>query len=128
LTVEPIEPGVVIDADRQLLTTAVTNLLQNAIKFTREHGSVRLRPHATADRVLIDVEDECGGLPPGQVEALFGPFEQRGVDRTGLGLGLAICRTGVQLNGGEIRVRDLPGTGCIFTVDLPRVPVARTSR
>jgi len=102
--------------------------LQNAFKFSREHGRVRLRPHATVDRVLIDVEDECGGLPAGQVEALFSPFKQRSVDRTGLGLGLAISRTGVQMNGGEIRVRDVPGTGCIFTVDLPRVPVARTSR
>jgi signal transduction histidine kinase len=114
LTVEPIEFGIVIDADRHLLATAVANLLQNAFRFTRERGSVRLRPHATADRVLIDIEDECGGRP----------FKQRSID----GTGLAISRRGVQLNGGEIRVRDVPGTGCIFTVDLPRVPSARISR
>jgi signal transduction histidine kinase len=128
LTVEPIEFGIVIDADRELLATAVANLLQNAFKFTREHGSVRLRSHATAHRVLLDIEDECGGLPPGHIEGLFRPFKQRSIDRTGLGLGLSISRRGVQLNGGEIRVRDVPGTGCIFTVDLPRVPSARVSR
>jgi len=54
LTVEPIEVGISIDADRHLLAAAVANLLQNAFKFTREHGRVRLLSRATADRVLID--------------------------------------------------------------------------
>jgi len=70
--------------------------------------------------VQIQIEDECGGLPPGEIEHLFRLFEQRGADRTGLGLGLAISRQGVEESGGAIRVRDLPGKGCVFTVDLPR--------
>jgi signal transduction histidine kinase len=70
--------------------------------------------------VFIDVEDECGGLPLGEAEALFRPFLQSGADRSGLGLGLSISRKAVQLNGGEIRVRNVPGKGCIFTVELPR--------
>ena len=107
-------------ADRQILASVVANLLQNAFKFTRPGGLVTLRAHATADRVLIDVEDQCGGLPPGKAEELFRPFEQRGRDRTGLGLGLAISRRGAQANDGEIRVLNQPGTGCVFTVDLPR--------
>jgi hypothetical protein len=45
-----------------------------------------------------------------------------GTDRTGLGLGLMISRHGVESNGGKIHVRDLPGKGCIFTVELPRQP------
>jgi signal transduction histidine kinase len=120
LTVEPVEYGVVIDADRQLLGAAVSNLLQNAFKFTHDPGHVWLRTHATADLVLIDIEDECGGLPPGRADALFRPFHQRSTDRSGLGLGLSISRKAVQLNSGEIRVRNLPGRGCIFTVELPR--------
>ena len=52
------------------------------------------------------------------------PFEQRGADRTGLGLGLSISLKGVRASGGEIHVRDLPGLGCMFTVDLPRAPPA----
>jgi signal transduction histidine kinase len=72
--------------------------------------------------VLIEVEDECGGLPEGQTEDLFGVFEQRSADRSGLGVGLAIARASVEMNGGEIRVRDLPGRGCIFTIELPRLP------
>jgi signal transduction histidine kinase len=51
---------------------------------------------------------------------LFSPFQQRSTDRSGLGLGLSISRKAVQLNGGEIRVRSLPGQGCVFTVELPR--------
>lgn len=120
LTVCPVDYGLVIEADRQLLAAAMGNLLQNAFKFTRDPGHVWLRTHATGDQVLLDVEDQCGGLPPGRAETLFRPFQQRSVDRTGVGLGLSISRKAVNLNGGEIRVRDLPGKGCIFTVELPR--------
>jgi signal transduction histidine kinase len=120
LIVTPTEPGVFITGDRQLLLSAIANLLQNAFKFTHLGGHVALRTHATADRALIEVEDECGGLPEGLAERLLGPFEQRGADRTGLGLGLSISRDAVAENGGEIYIRDLPGRGCIFTIDLPR--------
>jgi signal transduction histidine kinase len=122
LTVDPVEYSVVIDGDRQLLAAALGNLLQNAFKFTRRNGAVRIRTHATADRVLIDIEDECGGLPPGKVDALFRPYNQRGTDRSGLGLGLSISRRSVRLNGGELRARDVPNVGCVFTIDLPRSP------
>jgi hypothetical protein len=50
---------------------------------------------------------------------LFRPFEQQGSDRSGVGLGLAISRVGVEFNGGTIHVRNLPGKGCVFTIDLP---------
>ena len=122
-TVTPIEPGVLIDVDRQLIGAALANLLQNAFKFSRANGHVVLRTDTTTapGRVLIDVEDECGGLPPGEAEELFRPFEQRSADRSGLGLGLAIASRSVLASGGEIRVRSLPGRGCIFTIDLPRL-------
>jgi signal transduction histidine kinase len=120
LTVEPVEFGILIDADRHLLAAAVANLVQNAVKFTHHASHVWLRAYATADQVFIDVEDQCGGLPPEQAEALFRPFQQRSTDRSGLGLGLSISRKAVQSNGGEIRVRNLPGKGCIFSLELPR--------
>jgi signal transduction histidine kinase len=69
---------------------------------------------------LIEVEDECGGLPPGGAEALFRPFEQRGADRAGLGLGLAISRQAIARHGGTITVRDMPGRGCVFVVEIPQ--------
>jgi signal transduction histidine kinase len=109
-----------VAADRQLLTAAVANLVQNAFKFTRKKGSVSLRTRTAGGRVLIDVEDECGGLPPGKAEEFFKPHHQQGADRTGLGLGLSICLKTVRAIQGDVYVKNLPGKGCIFTIDLPR--------
>jgi signal transduction histidine kinase len=120
LTVAPVDAGLEVTGDRPLLAAAVINLLQNAFKFSRTRGRVTLKTTATADRVLLEIEDECGGLPPGQAEELFHPFMQRGADRSGLGLGLSISRRGVEASGGEVRVRNLLGKGCVFTIDLPR--------
>jgi signal transduction histidine kinase len=119
-TVFPVEQGIMVEADRQMLFAAVSNLLQNAFKFTWARGHVSLGAHATNDRVLIEVQDECGGLPAGKAAELFKPFHQHSTDRTGLGLGLSITRRSVEANGGTLRVRDIPGKGCVFTIDLPR--------
>jgi signal transduction histidine kinase len=109
--------------DRQLLISALSNLVQNALKFTHPSGTVTVRTIETEDRVQIEVQDQCGGLPHGKVEELFRPGVQLGSDRTGVGLGLAIAREALERNGGELRVRDLPGEGCIFTIDLPKPPL-----
>jgi signal transduction histidine kinase len=122
LAIEPAEPDVMIDGDSQIVASIVTNLVQNACKFTRPHGRVTVRTHVTSDRVMIDVADECGGLPPGKIDELFRPYEQRGADRSGLGLGLAISLKGARAIGGELHVRNVPGTGCVFTVELRRSP------
>ena len=121
LTVETSHPTAVVEADRQILASVIANLIQNAYKYTRPHSHVTLRTLATADHVTIEVEDECGGLPPGKLDTLFKPFTQRGADHSGLGLGLAICVSGVDAIGGSIRARDLPTKGCVFSVELPRV-------
>ncbi len=121
LTVTPIDRGVDVEVDRALLAAAVANLLNNAFKFGRPGGHVFLRTSSTGGSALIEIEDECGGLPQGNAEALFRPFEQRSANRTGLGLGLSISRKSIEAEGGELRVRDLPGVGCVFTIDLPRL-------
>jgi len=123
LIVTPIEDGLVIAADRQVLAAVVGNLLQNAFKFTRPRTSVTLRVGASAERVLIEVQDECGGLPTRDVDELFHPFEQRSADRTGIGVGLAFSRWGAEANDGRIYTRNLPGRGCVFILDLPRQSV-----
>jgi signal transduction histidine kinase len=120
LTVSIVDPTLAVDGDRDMLLAAVGNLLQNAFKFTKHRTSVALNAYAAADRIRIDVEDCCGGLSPGGAEKMFLPFTQCGVDRSGLGLGLAICRRSVEANNGTLSVRDLPGCGCVFTIDLPR--------
>ena len=114
-----IEPGLSIATDREMLSSALANLLQNAFKFTQPGGHVSLTARVAVDRVLIEVADQCGGLPPGWAEELFLPFTQRSDDRSGVGLGLSISRRAVHAIGGTLEVRDVPGTGCIFTIDLP---------
>ena len=119
-TVGEVDAGLGLDVDREMLFSAVGNLLQNAFKFTHRHTEVSLNAYAAADRIRIDVEDHCGGLPPGAAEDMFLPFKQSGEDRSGLGLGLAICRRSVEANNGVLKVRDVAGSGCVFTIELPR--------
>ena len=69
----PVEDHVAIEGDRQILAAVVMNLLQNAFKFTRPRTTVTLRVDAGAERVLIEIEDECGGLPSGNINDLFRP-------------------------------------------------------
>lgn len=119
LAVTPTDHAIAVDADPQILAGVVANLLQNAFKFTPAGGQVSLKASVVAGHVEIEIADQCGGLPAGKAEQIFGAFQQRGVDRSGLGLGLFISRKGVEASGGSIRVRDVPGHGCVFTVQLP---------
>jgi signal transduction histidine kinase len=109
-----------IDADERLLTSALSNLLQNGLKFTRPGGRVVLRGRAEGNDVVIEVEDQCGGLPPGKLDEMFAPFVQVGKDRRGLGLGLSVTREAVHAHGAMLDVRNLPGRGCVFAVRLRR--------
>jgi len=120
LSVLPVEPGILIKADRHTLAAALANLLQNAFKFTKRGGQVELSARESGGRVLIEVRDECGGLPQEMFESSFRPFAQHGADRTGVGLGLSISRDAVLANGGTLSAANIPGTGCVFTIDIPR--------
>jgi signal transduction histidine kinase len=119
-TVGAVDAELALDVDREMLFSAVGNLLQNAFKFTHRHSEVSLNAYAAADRIRIDVEDHCGGFPQGAVGNVFLPFKQSGEDRSGLGLGLAICQRSVEANNGVLSVRDVAGSGCVFTIELPR--------
>jgi signal transduction histidine kinase len=117
----PVENTVTIDADRDVLGAVVGNLLQNAFTFTRPQTTVTLRVCASEERVLIEILDECGGLPSESAADLFRPFDKL-PDGAGPGIGLAFSRWGVEANNGLIYARNLPDRGCVFTVDLPRLP------
>ena len=119
-TVGDVDAELALDVDREMLFSAVGNLLQNAFKFTQRHTEVSLNAYAAADRIRLDVADHCGGLPQQAGDDMFRPFKQSGEDRSGLGLGLAICRRSVEANNGVLSVRDVAGSGCVFTIELPR--------
>ena len=122
-----VDPTLALDVDREMLLSAVGNLLQNGFKFTQPGTEVRLSAYAAADRILIEVSDHCGGLPVG-FDNVFPSFKQHDRDRSGLGLGLSICRHSIEANNGVLRVRDIAALGCVFTIDLPRHTVSEQSR
>lgn len=122
-TVAPVDAALGLDGDPQLLTSAVMNLLHNAFKNTPAGGAVRLGAHSQGGRLLLEIEDECGGIPSSSGD-LFQAFgNRRGRDRSGLGLGLSIARQAVRAHGGDIHIRNMPGKGCIFAIDLPLAAV-----
>jgi signal transduction histidine kinase len=116
---EPVDPALVVNADPELLASAMMNLLSNAFKFTRAGGHVTLRAYGQEHQVRIEVADECGGIPESSGD-LFKPIgDRRGNDRSGPGLGLAIARKAVGAHDGDLQVRNIPGHGCVFIADLP---------
>ena len=119
LSCAAVEPRLALLGDRELLMSAVSNLLQNAFKFTAPGTAVILTAQASGDRVHIAVQDHCGGLAHGPTEVMFMPYTQINKDMSGAGLGLSISRRIVEANSGHLTVRNLPGSGCVFTVDLP---------
>jgi signal transduction histidine kinase len=119
LTIEPVDAALAVDADPQLLTSAIMNLLHNAFKNTPAGGHVVLRTRAEQQRLVLEIEDECGGIPDSKTD-LFAAFgHRRGADTSGLGLGLSIAKKAVAAHDGDIFVRNMPGKGCVFTIRVP---------
>lgn len=116
----------IVEGDRRLLRSAISNLIRNAVKFSARGGSIALRARVAMGRVIVEVEDSCGGLPHGAVGTLFDPFVQGGRDRSGFGLGLAIADQAVRAHQGSLRVHDLPGHGCVFVAHLFFAPSDRS--
>jgi two-component system OmpR family sensor kinase len=118
-----------IQGDGDRLAQVFTNLVDNAIKFTPPGGAVTLSSNAAEDLVLISIEDDGPGIPPGERERIFERFYQtdksRRGDRTrGAGLGLAIAREIIQAHGGSISIHDPRGSnssahGSVFVVKIP---------
>jgi hypothetical protein len=117
------DAAIICSIDRHLITSACSNLLQNAVKYSPAGTKIEVRGFRRENGIVIEVEDECGGLPGGKLDRLFSPFV-RGEGSEGLGLGLAIARQAAEVHGGTIAARNLPGKGCVFSIVLPDIPVA----
>ncbi len=120
----PPAPAMVL-GDEKRLVQVVANLLNNASKYTAEDGHLQLRIEARNGRVVVMLSDDGIGMAPDLVKRAFELFTQaeRSSDRSagGLGLGLALVKSLVELHGGKVRCRSPgPGQGSTFTVCLPR--------
>jgi hypothetical protein len=115
-----ISPNLCVEADRQFLHSALSNLIQNAIKYSHKGTKIEIRGKEAGYDIILEVEDECGGLAPNAETDLFKPYEQQNKNREGLGLGLNIARKAIELHGGTLAVTNLPSKGCVFTITLPK--------
>jgi two-component system phosphate regulon sensor histidine kinase PhoR len=124
LTLE-ISPEVkAVDADPDLLERALRNLVDNAIKYTPDGGSITLGARTAADSLLFSVRDTGIGIPLEDLPRIFERFyrvdKSRSRELGGTGLGLAIVKHIAQLHGGAISVESRPGAGSVFTLRLPQ--------
>ena len=119
-------PPVAVLGDRRQLTSAIYNLLENAVKFSYEGGTVECRGEATADEVTISVRDKGIGIPARDLERIFERFYRvdhgRSRSTGGTGLGLAIVRHVAQNHHGTVHVDSREGEGASFSLRLPLQP------
>jgi signal transduction histidine kinase len=115
-----VDPTLVFEADQQAFHSALSNLIQNAIKYSRDNARIQVRGSVVGANFIVEVEDQCGGLLIDTAPDLFMPFVQDNENRKGLGLGLTIARRAIRLNHGTIEARNLPGQGCVFKITLPK--------
>ena len=111
-----------VNADRRRIDQVVMNLLENAVKFTPEDGSILLRAMAHDQDLVVEVRDSGPGLSPEEQQGLFQPFYQSEVDRQrlpGTGLGLSLCKQLVEAHGGKMWVDSELGKGSTFGFSLP---------
>jgi two-component system, OmpR family, phosphate regulon sensor histidine kinase PhoR len=120
--VNEVEPDAFVRADARRLEQMLINLVENAIKFSRRGGTVRVG-HKRGGRDLISIEDTGEGIPAEHLTRIFERFYR--VDRArsrelgGTGLGLAIVKHLARAHGGEVSVRSTPNVGTTFTIELP---------
>jgi signal transduction histidine kinase len=110
-----------IEADRQLILSATSNLIQNAIKYTPDKGKIWLRGKSIDEKIFIEVQDECGGIETSKITSLFDPYIQTNADRSGLGLGLTITQRAIHISQGKISVQNHAKVGCTFTIEIPKI-------
>lgn len=116
-------------ADYDLIGQVVYNLLDNAVKFTNEGGTISLRVYREPGRVVCAVRNSGIGISPQEMPHIFERFYKsdtsRGLDKNGVGLGLYIVKTVIGLHHGEIKVRSTEGEYCEFAFWLPDNPADR---
>lgn len=114
---------VIVDADPDLIHQVVYNLTENAVKFANVGGYLRFEFHEDAQGTSISIKNSGAGLSKDEIPKIFDRFyktdKSRGLDKNGVGLGLYIVRTVINLHGGEIMVRSVEGEYSEFIFTLP---------
>lgn len=113
----------IIEADVMHLPRAVVKILENAIKYTPEYGTISISADQRQDAVVVRITDTGVGIEPSQLPFVFDRFYRADTSRSGsgFGLGLSIARSIIEAHGGKIEVSSTPGQGTTFLITLPAV-------
>jgi signal transduction histidine kinase len=117
-----LAPDLVVGCGAGILTSIVSNLVRNAVKYVGDGAGRRVTVRARPGGLLVrlEVEDDGPGLPPSLGANVFQPYVRGpSTGKPGIGLGLATVKKVTEAHGGRIEVRSAPGQGCRFEVDLP---------
>jgi heavy metal sensor kinase len=118
-----VADGLSVTADRLVLREAITNVVDNAIKYSPQASTIDIRAHADTSQAVLTVADQGPGIAPDHRERIFDRFfrldEARSRDSGGTGLGLSIAKWAVEVNGGRISVETGANGGSVFRIALP---------
>ena len=123
LNLDDVRAGVVVAADRLVLREAITNIVDNAIKYGGRASTITIQVQSQGSQAVLAVADRGPGIAPEHRARIFDRFfrldEARSRDNGGTGLGLAIAKWAVEVNGGHISVGGQPDGGSVFRITLP---------
>ncbi|MGH7440454.1 MAG: ATP-binding protein [Polyangiaceae bacterium] len=117
------DPRISLRADPGLVTSAVSNVLDNAVKYS-DPGEIRMTTDVGDTSVTLHVYDQCPGLSEAELAVIFEPFERGLTRKPGSGIGLAVARRAIEALGGSIGAESPGERGCHFWITLPRAPPA----
>ncbi|MBI2106250.1 HAMP domain-containing histidine kinase [Candidatus Woesearchaeota archaeon] len=118
-----IEKVPIIKADPRRISQVINNLLDNAIKFNRNKGAIRISAKMQKDYILFSISDTGIGIPASKQRQIFNPFFQVHSIRKGLGLGLSLCKGIIEMQSGRIWFKSRVGKGTVFNFTMPIKPV-----
>ncbi len=116
----PSDTIININADKIMIQRVITNLLDNAVKFTNKGGIITVKLLIRDKDFLVEIQDSGERIPPDQLPYIFEPFYRGIRDQKGSGLGLAISKTIVEAHGGKIWAESIHGVGNTFSFSLPK--------
>jgi len=124
--VPAIEPSATVEADTDLVTRVVENLLDNAFRYTPRGGRIEVAARKSGERVAVSVGNSGPPIPREARALIFEKYGQTGADhgRMNVGLGLYFCRLAVEAHGGRLRVEERPDLPTVFEMDLPAAGIA----
>ena len=113
-----------VSADFDLITQVIYNLVENAVKFTPEDGTIEFFLYSEAGRVVVSIRNSGDGIPETELPHIFERFyktdKSRGIDKNGMGLGLYLVKTIIGIHGGRVVATSIPGEFSEFSFMIPR--------